>query len=130
MINNFKEGDTKTFNKTVSQEDIAAFDGSTVHQVCSTFSLARDIEWTSRLFVLDMIEEDEEGIGTQLTIDHLSPALVGSELEITAKIKEIDGNHLICSYIASVKGRIVAKGITGQKILKRKRIKEIFSTFT
>lgn len=125
----FKVGDRKTFTKIVAKEDVATFDTGNVHKVCSTFALARDIEWTSRLFVLEMIEDDEEGIGTKLTIDHLSPALVGNQLDIEAQIQELTGNSLICSYIAKVGDRIIAKGITGQKILKRKRIKEIFSTF-
>lgn len=129
MYNRFQVGDRKTFNKVVDKEDVAAFEAGKVHEVCSTFALARDVEWTSRLFVLEMIEDDEEGIGTKLTIDHLSPALVGDELNIEAQIQELAANSLICSYIARVGDRIVARGMTGQKILKRKRIKEIFSTF-
>jgi len=129
MHNVVKVGDLRKHNKIVTEKDIAAFDIGTVHKVCSTFALAREIEWTSRLFVLDMIEGDEEGIGTKLTIDHISPALVGDELTIEAEVKELEGNSLICSYIARVSDRIVAEGITGQKVLKRKRIKEIFSTF-
>ena len=51
------------------------FSGKVVHPVCATFALARDIEWTTRQFVLQMRDDDEEGIGTMLTIDHRSPAL-------------------------------------------------------
>ena len=64
--------------------DIAKFEGKTVHPVCSTFALAAYIEWSSRLFVLEMKEEDGEGIGTSLTIYHKSAALVNEELEIEA----------------------------------------------
>jgi fluoroacetyl-CoA thioesterase len=64
MKNLFKIGDSKTFTKMVTTNDIAQFDEGTVHEVYGTFALGRDAEWSSRLFVLEMKEEDEEGIGT------------------------------------------------------------------
>ena len=70
----FKYGDTKEFYKVVSKKDIAKFNGSEVHPYYSTFALARDAEWSSRLFVLDMKEVDEEGIGTFINVKHISPS--------------------------------------------------------
>ncbi|UII26614.1 hypothetical protein LVD15_25510 [Fulvivirga maritima] len=122
-------GDVKTYNRVITEEDVASFHGQVVHHVCSTFSLARDIEWASRLFVLDMCEDDEEGIGTQLEIKHLSPALVGDKIEISATLRTFDKNELICDYTVKVGDRKVAEGLTGQKILKKNLIIEIFSTF-
>ena len=55
----FKYGDTKEFYKVVSKKDTAKFNGVEVHPYYSTFALARDAEWSSRLFVLDMKEIDE-----------------------------------------------------------------------
>lgn len=122
-------GDIKRHYFTVTEKDIAAFWGQTVHRVCSTFVLAREIEWSTRLYVLDMIAEDEEGIGTELTIKHRAPALVGETVEIEATVVSFARNELLCNYKATVGSRVVAEGITGQKILKRNRIREIFSTF-
>ena len=76
----FKPGDIKEYRSVVRAEDVAAFQGVVVHAVCSTFALARDIEWTTRQFVLDMLADDEEGIGTYLEIEHLGPAFVGEEI--------------------------------------------------
>ena len=75
MHNPFQEGDSKTFTHLVTEPDIARFESGTVHEVYSTFALARDAEWSGRLFVLEMKEEHEEGIGTGITITHHSPAL-------------------------------------------------------
>ena len=77
----FKEGDQKVYTKTVTDSDQATFHGEVLHKVCSTFALARDFEWASRLFFLEMKEADEEGVGTFLSIDHKSPAFVGEEIE-------------------------------------------------
>lgn len=123
----FKIGDRKQKSFVVKAEDEASFQGEVVHPVCATFSLAREIEWATRQFVLEMREEDEEGIGTSLTIDHVSPAFVGDEVVIESKVDAINGNELICSYTAFVNERIVANGTTGQKILKREKLKRIFS---
>jgi predicted thioesterase len=110
----------------VKESDVAAFQGKIVHPVCSTFTLAREIEWATRQFVLEMRDEDEEGIGTSITIDHQSPAFVGEEIIFTAWVDKMNGHELICSYEAKVDDRIIAAGQTGQKILKREKIAKIF----
>lgn len=115
-------------NYLVTIEDVAKFDSGVVHSVCSTFALAREIEWSSRLFVLDMKEDDEEGIGTAVTINHHSPALVGNELIIMAQIKSIRGNELICQIEIKSGERLVATGSTGQKILSKVKIEKLFSS--
>lgn len=122
----FKVGDTKQTRYTVQESDVAAFHGKVVHPVCSTFTLAREIEWSTRQFVLEMREEDEEGIGTALSIDHRNPAFVGDEIIFTARVDEINGHELICTYEARVADRIIAVGKTGQKMLKRDKLARIF----
>jgi len=122
----FKQGDNKQTRYRVQETDVASFLGKVVHPVCATYTLAREIEWATRQFVLDMREEDEEGIGTSLTIDHRGPAFVGEEIVFTAWVEEINGHQLICRYEASVNGRVIAIGRTGQKILKREKIARIF----
>ena len=128
MKKEFKPGDIKVHKCTVEQVHTATFDTGTVHPVCSTFFLAKQMEWASRLFVLEMTEEDEEGIGTMLQIEHRSPALVGDELEITATVSTLDRNELICDILVKVEDRIIAEGKTGQKILKKEKLNRIFSS--
>lgn len=123
----FIPGDQKKYKKTVGPTDVAAFHGVTLHEVCSTFSLARDFEWSSRLFFIDMKEEDEEGVGTFLSIDHKSPAFVGEEIIFIAQVVKIEKNELICSIEAKTAGRLIATGTTGQKMLKKDRLKQIFT---
>lgn len=111
----------------VKADDVAAFQGETVHAVCSTFVLAREVEWTTRQFVLAMREDDEEGIGTQVSIEHKNPAFVGEEIIFTAQIMELNGHELVCTYQAFVQQRLIAVGTTGQKILKKEKIRSIFT---
>jgi len=121
-------GDKKVFTHIVRAEDVASFNAGTVHNVCSTFTLAKHIEWVSRLFIIDIKFEDEEGIGTMIKINHLSPAFVNQMLVFEATVISIVKNELICEVAVSNKNRLIAKAETGQKLLKKDRIKEIFSS--
>jgi fluoroacetyl-CoA thioesterase len=123
----FKPGDTRHFSRIVTDDDAATFDSGQVHPAYATFALGRDAEWTCRMFVLEMKEEQEEGIGTFLTIHHHSPALTGSKVDFTSELIAQNGNELICRFSAKVGNRLIATGEQGQKILPKDKLKEIFS---
>lgn len=121
----FKAGDTKEYRSVVKPQDVARFHGQTVHEVCSTFALAREVEWTTRQFAIDMKDENEEGIGTFLQIHHEGPAFVGEEILFRGIYEGMTDNELICSFEARVGDRMVARGKTGQKILTLEKIRSI-----
>ena len=126
MLFPFQLGSVKTYTKLVEQSDTASFESGEVHPVYATFALGRDAEWACRLFVLEMKEEDEEGIGTFLKIEHASPALLESTVVFEATLLSAIGNSVICSFTAKVGERVVAFGETGQKILKKEKLNAIF----
>ncbi len=127
MKNIFKVGDEKTYTKRVEESDTVNFPAEgPLHSVYSTYSLARDAEWTCRLFVLDMREKDEEGIGTMLTVSHHSPAAVGSTVVFTARIKSVVRNEIVCTYNARIGNRLIATGETGQMVLNKEKLKQKF----
>ena len=115
------------YSKIVQPHEKAEFDTGVVHELYSTFFLARDAEWSTRLFVLEMKEADEEGIGTFIHVDHMSPALIGSKVEFTARLDEVNGHEVICSFEAACNGKLIATGKTGQKILKKEKLGQIIS---
>lgn len=128
MKNLFKIGDKKHYTKTVGNDETATFESGQVHPVYATFALGKDAEWSSRLFVLEMKEEDEEGIGTFLTVYHQSPALVGQIVTFEAEITKLEKNNIECKYVAKVGDRVIATGETGQKILKKEKVDKLFSS--
>lgn len=127
MKNIFKTGDQKHFTVRVTESDCAAFHGELLHPVYATFALARDFEWSSRLFFLEMKEADEEGVGTMLSIEHKSMARVGDEVVITATVEQIAGNELICTIEARCNNQLVAVGKTGQKMLKQEKLHRLMT---
>jgi fluoroacetyl-CoA thioesterase len=122
----FKPGDKKEYRRVIEAGDEAAFHNETVHHVYATFSLGRDAEYTTRQFVLDMRDDDEEGVGTFLSVEHKNPAFTGEEIVFTAWVDHIERNELICFYEARVGNRLIAMGKTGQKILKKEKLLRIF----
>lgn len=128
MINPFSIGDTKTFTHKVVDSDAARFESGEVHNVYSTFALSRDAEWSGRLFVLEMKEAGEEGIGTGITVTHHSSALIGQEVVFTATLTEVNKNEVVIDYTAHVGDRLVGSGKTWQKILKKEKLDRLFDS--
>ncbi len=108
--------------------DFTAEGGHFVHAVCSTFRLARAAEWAGRLFVLELKEADEEGVGTYVHLDHHAPAFVGEEVAVEATLTEATPSGAVaCSFAARVGTRLVASGRTGQRILPREKLAKVFA---
>jgi len=126
MQNPFQIGEKKQFQRIVRQEDCAAFDSGQVHPVYATFALARDAEWTCRLFVLEMKESNEEGIGTFIHVEHHAPALVGEQVNFEAVLDSVKGNEIICTFTAKTTREVIASGKQGQKILKKEKLEILF----
>lgn len=127
MRNPFKAGDIREYHKTVLAEDVAAFESGTVHDVYATFSIARDAEWSGRLFVLEMKEEGEEGIGTFIHVNHRSPALVNEKVLFKSTFEEITGKgEIITTFQAYAGQRLIADGRQGQRIFPKEKLEQIF----
>lgn len=127
MKNPWAVGDRQTFTHIVSAADTARFESGEVHPVYATFALARDAEWSGRLFVLEMKDEHEEGIGTALTVNHHSPAHPGQEVLFTATLIAINGNEIVTNYEAKVGERLIGSGEQRQKIIGKDKLKRLFA---
>ncbi len=104
---------------TVTQEMCPAFDGVVVHQVYSTWSMAHHMELAARMVLAPHLEHHEEGIGSHLSIDHVSPAPVGHKLRIIATAVELHGTTLVCEVVAYDGQRTVGRGKQVQRVLPR-----------
>ena len=126
MKNLFRKGDTRNFSRLVTEADVATFDAGNVHPVLATFALGRDAEWVCRLFVIEMKEAHEEGIGTLLEIQHQSPAFIGETVVYTGIFDELKGNNVWCNFEVHAGERLIARGRTGQKITEKEKINRLF----
>ena len=122
----FSQGEERKWAHTVTLADTATFENGPVHPVYATFAMARDAEFACRQFVLELREDHEEGIGTFVSVEHCSPALPGARVVFTARVEEMQGHTLVCSWEAHEQDRPLAKGKQIQKILSRERLKKMF----
>jgi fluoroacetyl-CoA thioesterase len=127
MHNPFQPGDKKSFAHTVRDEDTVQFINEKLHPVYSTYAITREAEWACRLFVLEMKDEDEEGIGTSVKVIHDSPASIGSKVVFTGIFVSVIKNEIRCAFEAISNGRLIASGETTQKILKKEKLEQVFN---
>lgn len=135
MRPSLKIGDTAQVTLTVTEDMCPAFDDIVVHRVYSTWSMAHHMELAARKLLKDHLEDDEEGIGSHLSIDHLAPVPVGHGVRVTAEAVEIGPTTLVCDTIAyhvrpDDSERIVGKGTQVQRILPRKKLEALIARAT
>lgn len=127
MKRELNKGEKCSHEITVVVEDTAIFYGEAVHPIYSTFALARDAEYTTRQFILIIADDDEEGIGTSLEIEHSNSAFVGDRVTFEAEVVKFEKKKLICTWVARVNEEMIASGTTGQKLLKKAAIKRLLT---
>tara|TARA_Y100000589_G_scaffold328165_2_gene371654 strand:- start:2399 stop:2824 length:426 start_codon:yes stop_codon:yes gene_type:complete len=110
---------------TVTEEMCPAFDGIIVHRVYSTWSMAHHMELAARKILAPHLEEEEEGIGSHLSIDHLAPAPVGHVVTVRAEAVQVDENGVVCEIKAWDGDRLLGQGKQVQRVLPKKVLNKI-----
>ncbi len=82
------------------------FGSGVIHMVCATYKLVK--EWTTKQFVIIMLAKDKV-------------------LHITS-VKSIVTNEIRVSYDACVDNRVIARGETGQKVIRIDKINSYLSS--
>lgn len=125
MKESLKVGNTAEVVITVTEDMCPAFDGVVVHRVYSTWSMAHHMELAARMVLAPHLKDHEEGIGSHLSIDHVSPAPLGHTVRVTAKAIELGPTTLVCECIAYDGARIIGKGRQAQRILPRTKLESL-----
>lgn len=110
----------------VTPEMCPHFDGVLVHPVCATWTIVHQMEVAGRKLLVPFLDEDEEGVGSHISIDHRAPAPVGCEVVATATATEVTRRRLVARVTAHVGERLIAEGTFVQSILPRRLLAEHF----
>ena len=115
---------------TVTEDMCPAFDGVVVHRVYSTWSMAHHMELAARKVLAPHLEDHEEGIGSHLSIDHLSPTPLGRQVRVEAVAVELGETTLICevnAYHVHPDGRetVAGRGRQTQRVLPKAKLKSL-----
>lgn len=106
---------TVTDEMTVRFEELGP-----VHPVYATYWMAKHMEEAGRKIILPFLAEDEEGIGSRVSVRHLASALPGMRVDVIAEhVKTEDGRiHARCRAYNEL-GDLIGEGETEQIVLPR-----------
>ena len=115
-------GQTATVTASVTEDMFAQFEGHVVHEAYSTVSMVYHMEWAARQIILPYIEDHEEGIGAAVSVKHVAPTAVGTNVYVTATLTELKGNIIITEVEAKNDKGVIGAGKVTQAILTKEEI--------
>ena len=78
-------------------------------RVYATPWMVRDIEHTARDWLIEHLDEDEDTVGTHVSVDHIAATVEGDSVEVTITVEEVNGRAVSMS--AHVKDSLEDVGI-------------------
>lgn len=93
MKDTLSPGLSGTSRRTVDRERTIGFMGEAL-RVYSTPSMLLDVETACRELVLPHLDEGEDTVGVRVELDHLGATLLGSEVEVAARVTAVDGPRI------------------------------------
>lgn len=118
----FEPGIRREISVVITPDMCPAFDGVVVHPVYSTWSVAHHMEIAARKVLVDFLEDHEEGIGSHVSVDHLSPCGVGKTVRVCATLTAIEQDHhtrVTCHCTAHEGDRLLARGQQVQVVMSK-----------
>lgn len=109
----------------VARDMCPHFDGVLVHPVLATWTLVHQMEVAGRKVLVPYLEEHEEGVGAHISVDHTSPAYIGSTVTVRAEVESCSRQRLTTRMTAHCGGRMLATGTFVQVIMPKTRLKAI-----
>ena len=94
MKDSLRPGLSTTKRIVVDQDRTISFMGEEA-RVYATPRLISDIEFTCRHLLLDHGDEGEDSVGVEVALKHLAATLMGSTVEITARVTAVEGRKVV-----------------------------------
>jgi fluoroacetyl-CoA thioesterase len=112
--------------KVVTFEDTAAHYGSGFLEVFATPALLAFMEHTALMLVQPFLDPGYGTVGTTVNITHLKATPVGSNIECTATLTEIDGNSITFNIVVSDETGKIGEGTHSRFIIDEMRFMKKF----
>lgn len=106
---------------TVEQEDTAERVGSGEVPVLATPRLLALAEAATVRAVADLLPPGQTSVGTRVELEHRAASPVGSRVEFTAELTEVDGRRLVFSFTARDGDRLLATGTIERVVVDTER---------
>ena len=109
MKNTLQPGLSATRRITIDKPRTVDFLGETL-RVYATPELVRDFEQTCRDFLLDHVDVGEDSVGTDVSIKHLAPTLLGMQVDILITVSKVDGRLVSFDLLAKDGAEEISRG--------------------
>ncbi|MEU7002111.1 hotdog domain-containing protein [Nonomuraea sp. NPDC046570] len=105
----------------VEREDIATKIGSGDVPVLATPRLLALAEMATVQAVRGHLRPGETSVGTRVELEHLAASPVGSHIEITVELTEVEGRRLVFGFLARDRTTLVGKGTIERMVVDREK---------
>ena len=123
----FAPGIVREIVVEVTEATCPEFDGVIIHRCYSTWSVAHHFELAARTVLAEFLQDDEEGVGAHVSVDHLAPCPVGRRVRVRAELVEVvsDRNvRVVCAVSAHDGERLLAEGRQVQIVMNKEKLKD------
>lgn len=110
---------------TVTAAMCPHFHGTLVHPVLATWYVVHHMEVAGRMLLEPFLEPGEEAVGAHISVDHRSPAPIGSRVVVTAEAVECRPHRLTCAVRAASGDRLIATGRFVQILMPAARLEAL-----
>ena len=126
MKDGFKPGISVSMETTVTPDMLPVLNGERVFPVVSTAELVKLMELASRKLIRPNLDDGEEALGVQISVEHLATCGEGKKLTTTAEL--IDYRHGRARIdVAVFDGqRLIATCVHIQRIMTKDRVQRAF----
>ena len=105
-----EKGKTYESRYVVKAEDTAANVGSGELPVLATPTLIAWMENAAMLTVAKDLSDNETTVGGKISVSHLRPSAIGTTVEISAIVTDVDGKKITFSLQAKDSSNVIAEG--------------------
>lgn len=99
-----------------------------LHPVYATYWLTKHMELVSRKIILPFLDDDDTGIGFEVSVRHLGPALPGMKVQLSAEHVKTEKNRIYARCEAfNELGDKIGEGTTTQVIVAQGKLEQNFA---
>ncbi|NQW30018.1 MAG: hypothetical protein HQ472_05845 [Ignavibacteria bacterium] len=111
----------------VTKQMTAELDGTEIHPLYSTFWIAKHAETAARKAIELFFDENEDAVGSELSIQHLAMAPVGAQIHLKAAVVNVTGRRITCEFEVwqMQPPKLIARGTQVQVVVTLGKIQEM-----
>jgi predicted thioesterase len=122
MKDGFEPGLATRHEAVVTDEMLSWMDGKLLFPVISTVSVAALMEHAGRRLVEPYLDEGEEALGVEISIEHIATCGAGKRITVTAELVMYRHQRISLSQAVFDGDRLIATGVQTLRVLPREAL--------